>query len=118
MPPPLRPHTEWTLGETAADSLSRIGAPAVPALVDSLRDPDADRRLRAVRILAGIGSDASQAVPFLVEALRDPDPQVRKAAAWALGQIGPNAAEAVPALMELLQTDVGSPARPSVAPNP
>jgi hypothetical protein len=106
---PQQPFTEWSLHETAADALARIGAPAVPSLMRSLRGGETLNRVRAAEILARIGPDASPAVPLLVESLRDPDPLVRRGAARALGQIGPAAAEAVPALMELMQdTSTGS----------
>jgi HEAT repeat protein len=98
----LRPLAEWTEQEAAADALGRIGAPAVPALVQTLDSPDAAVRLKAVDVLSHMGPDAHEAVPRLVKLLGDPDPTVRKAAARALGQIGPLAHDAVPALMHRL----------------
>jgi hypothetical protein len=100
---PIRAYTDWDLSETAADALGRIGAPAVPALIQALREPSAQQRLRAARVLARIGPAALEAVPVLIERLEDADPLVRKAAARALGQIGPEAIEAVPSLMRVLQ---------------
>jgi hypothetical protein len=87
------------LPETAADSLARIGAPAVPQVTAMLGDPDPKLRTRAARILAQIGPDAKAAVPALIARLNDQDEDVRKSAARALGQMGPDAAEAVPALL-------------------
>ena len=107
---------EWTLRETAADALARIGPPAVPALVDALHDPDADTRAQAARALARMGRVARDALPALVEALNDPDPRVRHHAARALGQMGPDAAPAIPALVRVLhQGDADSSAAGSTA---
>jgi HEAT repeat protein len=98
----LKPLAEWTEQEAAADALGRIGAPAVPALIETLANPDATLRLKAVEVLARMGPEAQEAVPRLVELLNDSDPAVRKAATRALGQIGPLAHDAVPALMQRL----------------
>jgi HEAT repeat protein len=99
---PLRPYTDWSLPETAADALGRIGPAAVPDLVRELASSSPERRWRAARVLGRIGPDAAIAVPELVRLLRDPDERVRLAAARTLGQIGPNAASAVPELIQLL----------------
>jgi len=101
-PPRVRPADEWTEQETAADALGRIGAAAVPALVQQLSSPDAAVRLKAVEVLSRIGPEAESASPQLIPLLDDPDPAVRKAAARTLGQIGPAAKDAVPALMRTL----------------
>jgi hypothetical protein len=98
----LRAQAVWTEQEAAADALGRIGAPAVPALIDTLQSPVGSVRLKAVEVLARMGPEALAAVPRLIELLDDPDPTVRKAAARALGQIGPLAQDAVPALMQRL----------------
>ena len=99
---PLR---NWTIRETAADALWRIGPAAVPALIDSLKDPDGYVRFLAARSLAHLGSDAEAAVPALIVALDDPEELVRRQAARALGQIGPAAADAIPALINKLQAE-------------
>ena len=99
----VRSFEEWDIYETAMDSLSRIGAPAVPALVDRLRHPVATQRAQAALILARIGPEAAAAVPALQQALQDLDPDVRKAAARALGQIGPEAAASVESLLQLIE---------------
>lgn len=98
----VRPFEDWTMREAAAVALSRIGEPAVPALIDALRSPNPEMRMQAADTLARIGPGASQAVPSLTELLDDEDVRVRKSAARALGQIGPKAAEAVPSLMRAL----------------
>jgi HEAT repeat protein len=87
----------------AAEKLERIGRPAVPTLIDALKDEDPDIRETAARILGNLGPQADQAVPALTAALKDPDRGVSVQAAIALGKIGPRAKAAVPALFEALQ---------------
>lgn len=106
---PLRPFPEWTEQEAAAEALGRIGAAAVPQLVEALRSPDADVRLKAVEVLGRMGPEAADAVGTLVPLLNDPDERVRKATIRTLGQIGPAAKEAVPALVERLLTPAATP---------
>ncbi len=101
--PPILPIEQWDLEKTAIDSLGRIGAAAVPALVQSLQQPNPETRLQAANVLGRIGPDAQAAVPELVRALRDPNLEVRKAATRALGQIGPAAEEAVAPLLEIIE---------------
>src|SRR5688572_4298279 len=43
-PPLLKPAAQWSEEEAAADALGRIGAPAVPHLVQMLQSPDIDRK--------------------------------------------------------------------------
>ena len=100
---PIRRAEEWNLPETAMDSLGRIGAPAVPALVEALEHGDPMLRMQAATVLARIGPAAKQSVPSLVGLLTDEDEKVRKAAARALGQIGPAAEEAVFPLLEIIE---------------
>jgi HEAT repeat protein len=101
-PEPIKPLAAWTEQEAAAEALGRIGAAAVPAVVQTLHSPDAAVRLKGVEVLGRMGADAREAVPQLVRLLDDPDLAVRKAAARTLGRIGPAAHEAVPALMKSL----------------
>jgi hypothetical protein len=98
----LAPYPSWTMDQTAADALGRIGAPAVPELVRALHSADPQLRERAAAVLGRIGPDAAPAVPELIRLLEDPDREVRQTAARTLGQIGPRAAAAVPALIERL----------------
>ena len=82
----------------AADALAAIGAPAAPALAESLQDPEL--RFLASVSLKKIGPPA---VPEVIRVLSDPDEETRLAAAGVLGGIGPQAKEAVPALMEMVK---------------
>jgi hypothetical protein len=100
--PAIKPFPAWSEQEAAADALGRIGAAAVPALIDALHDPDPAVRIKATAVLGRMGSDAKDAVPHLVKLLDDPDESVRKAATRTLGRIGPPADQAVPALVRTL----------------
>ena len=101
-PAPIKPFSQWTEQDAAADALGRIGPSAVPALIEGLRSADSDVRLKACEVLARMGSGAKDAVPDLMPLLDDPDERIRKAAARTLGRIGPEAAPAIPALMRSL----------------
>jgi HEAT repeat protein len=110
----IRAFREWGVRETAADALARIGDAAVPALIDTLHDPDHEIRAQAARALARMGNKAGPAVPALVAALDDPNRDVRQGAARALGQIGPDAEEAVPALVTALKDPRNKPVTKAV----
>ena len=101
----LKSYREWTVAETAIDSLGRLGEQAVPPLIESLDDPNPLVRYRAAKVLSRIGPDAVEAVPALVRHLSDVDESVRREAARAIGQIGPDASEAVPHLINALKSD-------------
>jgi HEAT repeat protein len=86
----------------ATRTLGRIGAPAIPGLLQALDKPEKQVRREAVWALARIGSAARGTVSALTRALQDSDLKVRLGAAQALGAIGPNAGAAVSALVECL----------------
>lgn len=101
-PQMLRPFENWSDQDAAEDALGRIGAAAVPALVQALHSPDQQVRKKAIEVLGRMGDEAAAAVPDLIPLLDDADPLIRKSAARTLGQIGPSAKDAVPALMRTL----------------
>ncbi|HEX4149354.1 MAG TPA: HEAT repeat domain-containing protein, partial [Pirellulales bacterium] len=84
----------------ALQSLAEAGEPAIPLLVDAMKDPRA--RYWACLVLASLGPQANGALAPLVEATKDSDPGVRREALLALGEIGPEAASAVPAMVVAL----------------
>lgn len=88
-------------------TLIRVGEPAVPALVELLKDEDARLRARAATTLWGMGSKGKAGVPALALALADPDLDVRLASAMALEGMGPDTKEAMPALMRALKDREG-----------
>ena len=111
-----------------AYALGKIGAPAVPALVETWRQaseyPENERSQHATFALSGIGGWSSPqlswlqthatyalsaiggpAVPALAEALDSDNESIRASAAYALGDIGNAAQEAVPSLTQALRDE-------------
>jgi len=72
---------EQTYG-TAGIALGRLGAPAVDALIEALRSPDARVRFAAVCGLH-VAMDR-RAIPHLRESMKDPDQRTRERAAIAV----------------------------------
>jgi serine/threonine protein kinase len=88
---------------TAASESAGGPPPTVQGLLESLGDPDPDKRGQAARALGSLGGAAREAVPALAAALKDREGLVRTEAARALGRIGPEARSAVPALNAALK---------------
>src|SRR5262249_28125695 len=68
----------------AAEALCKLGRAAVLGLIPALKDPDATCRRWSAQVLQGMGQDAREAVPNLTDALKDQDGQVRLAALKAV----------------------------------
>jgi HEAT repeat protein len=83
--------------------LSEIGAPAVPTLVDLMREHDVPVRGDAFNALTNLGPRAASALPQLLQMLNGDQTDLRRRAAWILGTIGAPAESAVPSLRPLLQ---------------
>src|SRR5262249_12404808 len=83
------------VGSAAAAALGHLGAAAVPALRDAMKDPDRDTRVLSVQALQVVGREA---VPALTNALNDADPMVLNMAVHSLLQIGYNDEAAVRAV--------------------
>ena len=83
--------------------LIRVGAPAVPPLVEMLQSDDVRKRTLAAITLWGMGEKGRAAVPALANLLSDGEASVRVAAAMALENMGPEAAPAVPELIRALK---------------
>ncbi len=90
--------TEKAYRDGAILALRRIGTPAIPPLIRTLKSPNVLLRRAAASGMIGIGSPAANAA--LAEALRDEDSEVRAEAALALGWKGNVAA--VPPLVKAL----------------
>jgi HEAT repeat protein len=82
----------------ALGNIGHVGKDAVPALINALKDQDANVRWSAAAALGKIGPAAEDAVPALSDALKDQNGSVRSSAAAALGTIGPAAKDTVLAL--------------------
>jgi HEAT repeat protein len=72
----------------AGVSLQRVGAAAIPALVQTLVHPSADVRAKVANVLGKMGPSAAEARTAVESLLSDPDESVRSAASEALAQIG------------------------------
>jgi HEAT repeat protein len=83
----------------AADSLGKVGAAAVPPLIEQLRAEDPKRRKLAVEALGEAGG--APAADALVALLSDEDREVRWAARRAVEEVG---AAALPSLLECIQS--------------
>ena len=83
--------------------LIRVGAAAVPSLVEMLQSEDVRKRTLAATALWGMGEKGRAAVPALANLLSDGEASLRVAAAMALENMGPEAAPAVPALIRALK---------------
>jgi len=80
------------VGLTAATAFGHIGpeaAPAIPALIQALRNQHRLVRFNSVYSLELLGPLAKDAVPALKAALNDSDPDVRRTASEALQKIDP-----------------------------
>lgn len=99
--------------------LAEIGEPAVPAMLELMREGSLSVSGDALNELAKLKSRARSAVPDLLEMLVDENrPALRRNAVWLLGTIGPDAERAVPALAALLgdlDTRLSHPAAVSLA---
>ncbi len=91
-------HPDLRVRYAAAADLGQIGSPAVPALMEALKDTSEYVRIFAADTLGQIRDP--QAVPALTESLEDRNRPVRMYASRALMEIG---FPAVPALIVALQ---------------
>ncbi len=74
--------------DPAIESLAKLGAKAVPALIDKFTTKSARERLTIIKILKKIGSPA---LPDLIDALSRPEWLVVKRVCWTLGDISDSA---------------------------
>lgn len=90
--------------QDAVTALVEIGAPAVPALTELVKQhvQNPDGAIRGAAVLRLIGAPAVPAAPVLIEALASSHERVVVVAIDALGAIGAKADSAVPELRKLL----------------
>jgi HEAT repeat protein len=95
-----RTRMAWLLGR-----LGPRAKPAVPRMINILRDPtvDDDARWAMAINLADIGECEEQAVPILLELLEAKSWQLRNGAVLALGKLGHKDNKVVPALVKALK---------------
>jgi hypothetical protein len=97
--PEVRHFATFWLGAGYAND----AGPAIPALLQKLKDPYYQVRGNAASALAAAHAQPELAVPALITALEDPNPFVRLRAACALKSFGANAEPARDALIHLLR---------------
>src|SRR5262249_14972932 len=97
----LNPEHEELHGVTF-DIIRRVGPPAIPLLVELLRNQWDSIRRDAVDALIDLAPDTDRIQPALRRALRDEDSVVAGDAARALGALGKRASPSVDALVETL----------------
>jgi HEAT repeat protein len=90
--------TQWS-----QTSLAEIGAAAIPALLEVLRNNDPDARGAAMETLGMLKTKAAAELPQLIAGLNDPSPRVRAAAAQAVVEVGPESAAVIAALAAALK---------------
>jgi HEAT repeat protein len=74
-------------GPRVAPLVVHIGKPAVPALVNALKESNVDVRVLCCKTLGDMGGAAVSAAPALEQALSDRDARVRKIAKLALERV-------------------------------
>ncbi len=79
---------QWQTARRATEKLVEIGAPALPAVLEVLRDGDERGRGAAIRVLGEMHPLAGRVTPVLVSALDDRHASVRRAAYLALARVG------------------------------
>ena len=102
------PPKDELLMKRIAFALSKLGTPAIPGIIGSCHDPDANVRLVTVDALRLIGAEADTAIPTLIQLVHDPNAEVRNNAVSALYDMGPKRSSAIPDLIcALHDTDIG-----------
>src|SRR5262245_25742001 len=82
-------------------ALIRIGAPAVPALLDALPHANDRQRVRTAIVLHSMGAGAAGALPDLLRAAAGPDPRMRLAGVEGLASASHVSPQAAARLLEL-----------------
>ncbi|HKB37557.1 MAG TPA: HEAT repeat domain-containing protein, partial [Gemmataceae bacterium] len=75
----------------AAAAVRRIGPDTLSPLVSALKDDEAHLRRQVASLLGGYSEQADLLLPVLHEASADPDPDVRESVARALRRLAANA---------------------------
>jgi HEAT repeat protein len=96
------PNVKLDVSAEAAGALTKIGSPAVPALIELLQQGDISQRQGAAWALGEMGGQAKDAVPLLIKGVNSSDKHYQQAMINALGKIGPPARAAIPALTSAL----------------
>ncbi len=106
--PTLPEHWNYLNFPYAVKALVRIGAPAIPALIEATKARSKKVRVIAVLALGKVNHRTEERVSALMEALTDSSEDVRGRSAYSLGQIGAEAVSAAPLLIDNLCTPDGA----------
>jgi len=106
---------EDIVARVAAETLGKLGEPALDPLIAALKEPMPPVRRYAAMALKEMGPKAKKAVPLLTEALLDPDGPTRQFAALTLGAMGPDARPATAELIKGMLNDADKELRVSFA---
>jgi HEAT repeat protein len=94
---------EQQVKRAAAESLTELGAAAVPGLTAELQDPDPRVRAWSAFGLSVLGVQGKDAVSALLPVTEDPDPKVRRNALMALCAVNAYGEVARPVVRKALQ---------------
>lgn len=91
------------LSEVTLNALGKMGADALPALLEAYRNPDPKIRRYALAQLDIVQAKDARVIATLIEALKDTDAESRRSAANLLGASGDAAKASIPTLIGLLK---------------
>ena len=94
---------DWRFWRHVKALLQAIGPPAVPALIEGLKDTEPMMRERCAFTLAEMEPVPVSAIPALLRTAADEVPNVRMRAVFALGRFGPVAGIAMPRLIKAVK---------------
>ncbi|MBI2267673.1 MAG: HEAT repeat domain-containing protein [Armatimonadetes bacterium] len=97
----------YSIRNSAAWALGKIGTHALPALLSALKNENEWTRLAAAKALEVMGAEACEAVAAQTEALQDAEMSVRCRVAGALWNLGVENQKILPTLLSATRNDCG-----------
>ncbi len=91
--------------QDALEELKTLGVkaqPALPAILEAIRDNDSSTIYRAFEALQAMGAAAKDALPEMIKYMKGSDDRLREQSVIVIATMGPTAEEAVPLLLEAL----------------
>ena len=89
----------------AQQALQPFGHETVSSMAEALKDPDADIRIFALKILEHFDGETESALPAMIKALQDPHRIVRFCALEPVASFGEKAKDALPILEKWIGSD-------------
>lgn len=90
--------------QTAATCLASMGPVGVPLLAQGIASHGVPTRIRCLRSITGVGTNAVAALPVVISAVEDPDLGVQGTAIFAYAAIEPDKAKLVDSLVGWLRS--------------